>query len=64
VSARGELRSCLFSPSGFDLLPALRGPDPQGNVISLLEQAIAAKPRRYGDIAEPSGIPAMHVIGG
>ncbi len=64
VSARGELRPCLFSPDGLDLLPALRGPDRDADLLSLLVRAIAAKPRRYGDIAEPSGIPTMHVIGG
>jgi len=64
VSARGELRPCLFSPGSFDLLPALRGPDPIGDIMSLLERAAGAKPRRYGDVAEPSGVPTMHVIGG
>jgi cyclic pyranopterin phosphate synthase len=64
VSARGELRPCLFGPAESSLLPALRGRDPTGDVLHLLEQAIAAKPRRYGDVAEPSGISSMHVIGG
>jgi cyclic pyranopterin phosphate synthase len=64
VSARGELRPCLFSPGAFDLLPALRGPDPADDIISSLERAAAAKPRCYGDVAEPSGVPTMHVIGG
>jgi cyclic pyranopterin phosphate synthase len=64
VSARGELRPCLFSPHGIDLVPALRGPDRDADLLSLLAQAVAAKPRRYADVAEPSGIPTMHVIGG
>ncbi len=64
ISARGELRPCLFSPESFDLLPALRGPDPAHHLISSLERAAAAKPRCYGDVAQPSGVPAMHVIGG
>ncbi|UCC67720.1 MAG: GTP 3',8-cyclase MoaA [Armatimonadota bacterium] len=64
VSARGELRPCLFSPGAFDLLPALRGPDAAEAVMSLLEEAAVAKPGRYGDVAEPSGVPTMHVIGG
>ncbi len=64
VSARGELRPCLFSKNALDVLPAVRSGDPVGEVSSVLRQGIAAKPRRYGEIAEPSGIPAMHVIGG
>lgn len=79
ISARGQLIPCLFSPTGsapagtlpgpspaaaFDLLPALRSADPSSDIKHLLMQAVAAKPKRYRDVAEPSGITAMHVIGG
>jgi cyclic pyranopterin phosphate synthase len=64
VTARGELMPCLFSATGISLVPALRSDRPVDAVAELLAQAAAAKPRRYGDVAEPSGIQAMHVIGG
>jgi cyclic pyranopterin phosphate synthase len=64
VSARGDLLPCLFSPQGISLLPALRGDDPVRDLMSLLREGAAAKPLRYGDIATPSGVVAMHVIGG
>jgi len=64
VTARGEIIPCLFSPTGFSLTQALRGDDPVGDIKQLLQRAAQAKPRRYGDVANPSGISAMHVIGG
>jgi len=64
VTAQGDLLACLFSPAGVSLLPALRGGDPVSAVAAVICAVTAAKPRRYGDIAEPSGIVAMHVIGG
>jgi cyclic pyranopterin phosphate synthase len=64
VSARGELKPCLFSPAAVDLVPALRARDPAARLKALLAEAAAAKPKRYADIAEPVGIRAMHVIGG
>ncbi len=64
VSARGELVPCLFSPTGLSLASALGGEDRIGDVAALLREAAAAKPRRYGDVAAPAGIPAMHIIGG
>jgi cyclic pyranopterin phosphate synthase len=64
VTARGQLIPCLFSPRALDLMPALDGPDPVSALASLITDAVAAKPARYGDVAEPSGIRAMHIIGG
>jgi cyclic pyranopterin phosphate synthase len=64
VTARGDLIPCLFSPSGLSLLPALRARDSVAAISALLAQAAAAKPRRYGEVADPSGISAMHIIGG
>ncbi|MBN1459295.1 MAG: GTP 3',8-cyclase MoaA [Armatimonadetes bacterium] len=64
VTAQGDLLACLFSPGGVSLLPALREGDPVAAVAAIICAVTAAKPRRYGDIAEPSGIVAMHVIGG
>jgi cyclic pyranopterin phosphate synthase len=64
VTAQGDVLPCLFSPSGVSLLPALREGDPTAAVAAVLCDVAAAKPHRYGDIAEPSSIVAMHVIGG
>lgn len=64
VSARGDLLPCLFSPQGISLLPALRGDDSVRDVIALLRKSAAAKPSRGGDVATPSGVAAMHVVGG
>lgn len=64
VSARGHLTPCLFSSRGIDLIPALRAKEGWRPLVALFREAAAAKPRRYGDIAEPGGVRAMHVIGG
>jgi len=64
VSARGELRPCLFSSTALPLLPALRGPKPTEGLGRLLRRAAACKPQHYHDIAASAGIPAMHAIGG
>ena len=64
ITARGELKPCLFSAASMHLLPALREADPVPHIAALLTEAVAAKPPRYGDVAEASGIRAMHVIGG
>jgi len=64
VSARGELRPCLFSPTALSMLAALRGSDPTAEIMGLLRKAALRKPRCYRDVAASSGIPAMHVIGG
>ncbi len=64
VSARGELMPCLFSPTGLPLAEALGGSQPTDDIVALLREAAAVKPRRYGDIALPARIHAMHVVGG
>jgi len=64
VTARAELKPCLFSPAAVDLGRALGEPDPLPAVAALIREAALSKPRRYADIAEPDGIRAMHVIGG
>lgn len=64
VSARGHLTPCLFSSRGIDLTPALREEKGWRPLVALFREGAAAKPRRYGDIAEPGGVRAMHVIGG
>jgi cyclic pyranopterin phosphate synthase len=64
VTAQGELMPCLFSPAGLSLTPALRGADPVGEVRARLAEAAAAKPSRYCEVAEPTGIRAMRVVGG
>lgn len=64
VTAGGELRPCLFSARGMELLPALRGPRPVASVAALLWRAAAAKPARYAEVAGPAGIGAMHAVGG
>lgn len=64
VTARGELKPCLFSTASIDLLPALREADPVPQIAALIAEAAASKPPRYGDVAEASGIRAMYVIGG
>jgi cyclic pyranopterin phosphate synthase len=64
VTARGTVMPCLFSMEGMSLLPALSSDCAADEVAGLLLEAAAAKPRRYGDIAESSTIRAMHVIGG
>ncbi len=64
ISSRGELFPCLFSPKGTSLLAALRGDKPISDLTTLLRDAAAAKPLRYGDVASPPRIAAMHVIGG
>ncbi len=64
ITARADLMPCLFSANGFPLLPALRSDRPADEVAELLVAGATAKPRRYGDVAEPPGIRAMHVIGG
>ncbi len=66
VSARGDIKPCLFSPPAADipLRPALRGPDPVGEIMRLLTEAARRKPRCYREVAGSSGIPDMHAIGG
>lgn len=64
VTARADLVPCLFSPTGVSLLPALHGERPVADIADLIRQAAADKPCRYGDVADASGISAMHVIGG
>ncbi|HUU54040.1 MAG TPA: GTP 3',8-cyclase MoaA [Armatimonadota bacterium] len=64
ISARADLVPCLFSPAGISLLPALRREHPAAGIADLVQQAVAAKPCRYGDVAVSSGIAGMHVIGG
>lgn len=64
ITARGELMPCLFSTTKTDLLPALRSPDPVPRLAALIAEAVASKPAGYGDIAAPSGIDAMYIIGG
>jgi cyclic pyranopterin phosphate synthase len=64
VSARAQLTPCLFSTTSIDLIPALRAPGCVPVLMQLITQAVASKPGRWGDVAEPSGIRAMHVIGG
>jgi cyclic pyranopterin phosphate synthase len=64
VTAQGELIPCLFSPSGVSLLPALRAAHPVGRLRARLLAAAAGKPSRYREVAEPTGIHAMRVVGG
>ncbi len=64
VNARGELMPCLFSHKKLALVPALRGADAVSSAAALMLCALAEKPARYGDVAEASGLRAMHVIGG
>jgi len=64
VNARGELMPCLFSPKKLALVAALRAADPVSSAAALMLCAVAEKPARYGDVAEASGLRAMHVIGG
>ncbi len=64
VSARGEVFPCLFSPDGTSLLASLRADEPVRHLITLLSDAVAAKPFGYGDVAGAPRIAAMHVIGG
>jgi len=64
ITARGEIKPCLFSAASIHLLPALREADPVPHIAALITEAVAAKPPRYGDVAEASVIHAMHVIGG
>ncbi len=64
ITARGDLIPCLFSPTGVSLLPALRSEAPAASVADVMAQVAAAKPCRYQEVAVPSGIVGMSVIGG
>jgi len=61
LTARGELRACLFDGGEVDLLPALRSTaDPQAELIQLMARCVAEKP----DTHSPRGNRAMSQLGG
>lgn len=61
LTARGELRACLFDGGEVDLLPTLRHhAQPQDELIRLMAQCVAEKP----DTHSPRGNRAMSQLGG
>lgn len=61
LTARGELRACLFDGGEVDLLPTLRNStDPQAALIQLMARCVVEKP----DTHSPRGNRAMSQLGG
>ncbi|MBB6429846.1 GTP 3',8-cyclase MoaA [Algisphaera agarilytica] len=61
LTARGELRACLFDGGEVDLLPTLRSnDDPQPDLIQLMARCVAEKPETHS----PRGNRAMSQLGG
>ncbi len=61
LTARGELRACLFDGGEVDLLPTLRNAaDPQAQLLGLMARCVAEKP----DTHSPRGNRAMSQLGG
>ncbi|MEM6854368.1 MAG: radical SAM protein, partial [Planctomycetota bacterium] len=61
LTARGELRACLFDGGEVDLLPTLRGSaDPQPALIQRMAQCVAEKPETHSE----RGNRAMSQLGG
>lgn len=61
LTARGELRACLFDGGEVDLLPTLRQhATPQAELIRLMARCVAEKP----DTHSPRGNRAMSQLGG
>lgn len=66
LTATGQLRTCLYSNSGFSLLNAIRDSHSDSDIISLLHQAVKSK-SRDGKIAEKEAgslHSSMALIGG
>lgn len=73
LTARGELKLCLFYDQGVDLKPLLRGGASDADITAAIEATITSKPLRHsgvhrpteadgeGEIAAPDG---MYNIGG
>ncbi|MEM9420161.1 MAG: GTP 3',8-cyclase MoaA [Planctomycetota bacterium] len=61
LTARGELRACLFDGGEVDVLPTLRGKtDPQAELIQLMARCVAEKPETHSS----RGNRAMSQLGG
>lgn len=60
LSARGELRPCLFSPSSIDLLPILRQGLPveerDSRILACFEEAVQSKPRVRPENCHDTGV--------
>ncbi|MEM1108204.1 MAG: GTP 3',8-cyclase MoaA [Planctomycetota bacterium] len=61
LTARGELRACLFDGGEVDLLPTLRAsPEPRRELIALMARCVAEKPETHS----ARGNRAMSQLGG
>ena len=52
LTADGKLRTCLFSDHETDLIPLLRGPATDGEILKTIREAIRGKPRGHGITSE------------